>query len=284
MAEEPIRPVAESGDGMGRDLLSQVTGDGVRQRQQGGQDPRPPPSPTLRLRLVSAEERQSRAHATTRPRAVGHARRKAGAPTPAADDIVAPLATSSRAPFPPDRLASVVVPGYPMAERRRNLRAGAGARAQACQPTCAPHLPPTTALVPILQLAGPTVEAAGPSQQESCDACGLSAQLLRGLSSDLDRARAQVALLTCQNESLRSRLKRAAAAAEPADPAASPAHLDLRCRACRVRPAMVMLVPQHLCLCCHCSAACRDGAAAACPVCRAAVGTGPATNADADPR
>lgn len=187
------------------------------------------------------------------------------------------MPTTARAPFASDRLASVVVPGYPMSQRRHNLRAGAGAGAlaQAGQTqTPAPRRPPTVAQVPTLQLlAGPT----GPGE-ERCEACGLSAELLRGLSSDLDRARAQVALLTCQNESLRSRLKRAAAEVTTAAPAASSPHLDLRCGACRVRPATVVLVPrEHLCLCGHCSEAFHD--AVACPVCRATGATGPAQDA-----
>ena len=165
----------------------------------------------------------------------------------------------------------VVAPGYPMVERRHNLRAGAGVRAQAGDQTCAPRWPPV-ALIPTLQLAGPAA-AAGPGQ-ERCDACGLGAQLLRGLAGDLDRARAQVALLTCENESLRYRLKRASAAEAPtASPSTRLHGTSLRCRSCRVRPAKVLLAPrEHLCLCGRCT----DDAAAACPVYRAAVGTGPA--------
>lgn len=81
---------------------------GLNGRQQGqDQDPRPPPSPTLSLR-VGTERRTTPTVATV----MSPSRRPTLSPS------------SSRLPFAPDgRLASVLVAGCPMSERRHNLRA-----------------------------------------------------------------------------------------------------------------------------------------------------------------
>jgi hypothetical protein len=166
---------------MERDLLSRVTGDSGRQRLQGqgqDQDPRPPPSPTLSLRVGNDKERQSRAADGTN-RGHGHEPQQAQA---AAANVVALLPSSSRLPFAPDGcLATVVVPGYPMSERRHNLReAGSGARAQSARTMpvqeqraspaglqgSAPQRPPMAPVRCTMELAvaGPTLHA-GPTQR-----------------------------------------------------------------------------------------------------------------------
>ncbi|KAL6883322.1 hypothetical protein ACP4OV_010736 [Aristida adscensionis] len=131
----------------------------------------------------------------------------------------------------------------------------------------APPPRPPGAAVPDLQL-----RVVAPTTPEHRDACALCARLLQEAASDLDRTRAQVALLICENESLRYRLKRAAAD-EAASGGGGAGSVGLRCQSCRARPATVVLVPRnHLCLCAGCSAAGRDDTAMACPVCRDAVG------------
>ncbi|KAL6643253.1 hypothetical protein ACP70R_021434 [Stipagrostis hirtigluma subsp. patula] len=246
---------------MERDLLSQFTGDGAQRPLV--QDRRPPPDPSLSLRVGSEEEQRHEPLAAT---IHGHVPQRAQA----AATVVAPP-PPSRVPAACRVASSVGEPGCTPPRQRPDLPAGATAPPPAHVPRAsygrlAPQRPPPGAAVPDLQL--PVVGPAA-ARPEHRDACGLCARLLQGVASDLDRARAQVALLTCENESLRYRLmKRDAAAAAPAT---HPHGAGLRCRACRVGPATVMLVPHdHLCLCARCSHAARRDPAIACPVCRAA--------------
>jgi hypothetical protein len=244
---------------MEQDLLARFTGDSGGQRLQC-QSPQSPPSPTLSL-CVGFDEEQ-RIH-------------QAGS-----NVVACSCPSSSGAPFL-SRLVSVVVPGHPATAPLHQRRptdlpaACAGARPQTAGPTRGPGswsdaLPPrpSMAAVPCLQPVGSTTSTR--LEQCRCDASSHCMQLMQGLDGDLDRARAQVALLTCEKESLRHRLKRAVAlgAAAPSTTARLQG-AGLRCRSCRVRPATVLLVPrEHLCFCRRCS----DDPAVACWVCSAAAG------------
>lgn len=249
-----------------RNLLAQFTGDSGGQRLQADQSNLPSPSPTLGLCLGSEQELPDHGRAAQRAQAAA---------------CPCPCPSTSRLPFACPRV-SVVVPGRPAAAppqagivetrdrgalsdvlpRRPSVAAAAGV----------PNLEP----IYLTTTTTPTIR-----EQCRCDASSLCARVMRGLAGDLDRARAQVALLTCENESLRHRLKRAVAGAtETAAPSAAAAPSTtrrlhaaggLRCRACRVRPATVVLLPrEHLCLCARCSVACRHDPAIACWVCRGA--------------